>query len=114
MPKSRCRSDGSPAAMSTFRSDDERATVIKMSRGLQLLCGLLLLAGPLVAQAESDARRMDRLVGLCRSWNAAKYLHPSLWSSELDWDAAFVSAAAKVDGTGGPAAYRAVASEMLA
>ncbi|HEV8242082.1 MAG TPA: S41 family peptidase [Thermoanaerobaculia bacterium] len=63
--------------------------------------------------AKGDARRLDRIQGLCRAWNAAKYLHPGLWSSDVDWDAAFVKAATTVDGTPGNETYRAVASEML-
>jgi C-terminal processing protease CtpA/Prc len=91
-----------------------------------LACGLFLLAGPGLAQAPpagkvaapaateaSEGRRLDRLMGLCRAWNAAKYLHPTLWSSDLDWDAAFVTAATTVDGSSDTAAYRAVAAQML-
>ena len=83
-----------------------------------LVCGLVLFAGPGLAQAPpvekaSDARRLDRLMGLCRAWNTAKYLHPTLWSSDLDWDAAFVTAATTIDGASDTAAYRAAAAQML-
>src|SRR5262245_59140563 len=82
-----------------------------------LACGLFLLAGPGLTQAPpaekvsapaasatSEERRLDRLMGLCRAWNTAKYLHPALWSSDLDWDAAFVTAATTIDGTSDTAA----------
>ncbi len=80
-----------------------------------LACGLFLLAGAGLAQAPpaSETRRIDRLMGLCRAWNTAKYLHPTLWSSDLDWDAAFVTAATSIDGTSDTAAYRATAAQML-
>src|ERR1051325_65597 len=63
--------------------------------------------------AAGEARRLDRIQGLCRAWNAAKYLHPGLWSSDVDWDAAFVTAATAVDGAADRERYRAIASEML-
>lgn len=63
--------------------------------------------------AAGEARRLDRIQGLCRAWNAAKYLHPGLWSSDLDWDAAFVNAATAIDGTPDRERYRALAAEML-
>ncbi len=82
-----------------------------------LAFGLVLLAGPGLAQSpraeDSETRRADRLIGLCRAWNTAKYLHPALWNSELDWDAAFVTAATTVDGASDTAAYRAAAAQML-
>src|SRR6185436_373544 len=64
-------------------------------------------------QAAGETRRLDRIQGLCRAWNAAKYLHPGLWSSDVDWDAAFVNAATAVDGTSDRERYRAIAGEML-
>lgn len=63
--------------------------------------------------AAGEARRLDRIQGLCRAWNAAKYLHPGLWSSDVDWDAAFVTAATAADGTSDRERYRAIAAEML-
>lgn len=91
-----------------------------------LVCGLAMFAGAGLAQAPpvekvsasstseaSEARRIDRLMGLCRAWNTAKYLHPTLWSSDLDWDAAFVAAATTIDGASDTAAYRAAAAQML-
>lgn len=63
--------------------------------------------------AAGEARRLDRIQGLCRAWNAAKYLHPGLWSSDVDWDAAFATAATAVDGAADRERYRAIAAEML-
>lgn len=87
---------------------------------------VLLLAGLAWGQAPPKTRtaklakspraarlRIDRLVGLCRAWNAAKYFSPALWSGKIDWDSAFVSAASEVDGTLSKAAFWAVAAKML-
>src|SRR6185295_7297940 len=89
--------------------------ILHSKLGATLACGLFLFAGSGFAQAQPspEARRSDRLMGLCRAWNTAKYLHPTLWSSDLDWDAAFVTAATTIDGASDTAAYRAAAAQML-
>ncbi len=104
----------------------EAVRILFLKLQAPLAGGLILLATSSLAQAPpagtvtastaletSEARRTDRLSGLCRAWNAAKYLHPSLWSTELDWDAAFVTAATAVDGASDRSAYRDVAARML-
>jgi len=98
-----------------------------LNRRVSVAGALLLLAGPVWAQEPpvakvpalttlevSEARRLDRIVGLCRAWNTAKYFHPSLWNTDVDWDAAFIAAATAVDGSNDTSAYRAVAAQMLA
>ena len=94
-------------------------------RALPLACCLVLLAvvrGSAAYAAEppaaavvdaAESRHLDRLVALCQTWNTAKYLHPKLWSSDVDWDAAFVAAATAVDASSSTADYRAAAERML-
>ncbi len=80
-----------------------------------LVCLLAALAAPPLRGEESAPadRRWQRIAGLCRAWTAAEYLHPGLWQSERDWDAAFAAAAAAIDGTAPTARYREVAAAML-
>ncbi|HEX5760760.1 MAG TPA: S41 family peptidase [Thermoanaerobaculia bacterium] len=80
-----------------------------------LACLLLpCLASPLrAAEGDSAGRRSERVAGLCRAWTAAKYLHPDLWQSERDWDAAFARAAAAVGGDAPTERYREIAAAML-
>jgi C-terminal processing protease CtpA/Prc len=50
------------------------------------------------AQTSSDeARRVERLVALCKLWGAVKYFHPYLADRDIDWDAALVAALPKID-----------------
>ncbi|HEX9670628.1 MAG TPA: S41 family peptidase [Thermoanaerobaculia bacterium] len=80
-----------------------------------LACLLVVLAAPPLRGEESAPadRRWQRVAGLCRAWTAAKYLHPGLWQSAQDWDAAFAAAAAVIDGAAPTARYREVAAAML-
>jgi C-terminal processing protease CtpA/Prc len=60
--------------------------------------------------------RWERVAGLCQVWTAAELLHPTLFTSDLDWDAAFVEAATATadDPTLSTEGYRAIAAAMLA
>lgn len=61
---------------------------------------------------------VDRLVGLCRVWTAAKFLHPDLFSRRagepLDWDRAFVEAVPRTRSALSEAEYRDALTTLLA
>jgi C-terminal processing protease CtpA/Prc len=55
----------------------------------------------------------ERLAGLGRSWGAAKFFHPSLAYSVIDWDAALVKAVPLVKAARTPGEYRDAINVML-
>ena len=61
-------------------------------------CFYLLFSGATweVEEAGPNARRIDRLVALCRVWGAVKYFHPALAYRDIDWDAALVRAIPRI------------------
>lgn len=58
--------------------------------------------------------RTDRLVELARLWGRAKFIHPYLWTRDIDWDAALVSAIPKVESATTIDQYRVALQGMLA
>ena len=103
-----------------------------MKRRLGLaLVGLLLLAAartPARAQQQpvpnaqqqsaqaptAEARRVERLVALCRLWGAIKYFHPYLADRNVDWDAALVAALQKTDAAQSADDYANAVETMIA
>lgn len=91
-------------------------------RTVPLLALLVVSAGSgsLAAQPEEQAApavgevTVDRLVDLCRTWTTVKYLHPWLYSREIDWDRAFVDAVPAVRAAESSADYRQAVAGMLA
>ena len=83
---------------------------------LALVVTFGLAGAPAAADEAAPDPRWDRVAGLCRAWTAARFLHPGLWTSDVDWDAAFAAAAATTaaDPAMSRDRYRAVAAEMLA
>jgi C-terminal processing protease CtpA/Prc len=63
----------------------------------------------------SEARRVDRLVGLCKLWGAVKYFHPYLaYRHDIDWDAALVAAIPRTSAASSASDYAAAVQDMLA
>jgi C-terminal processing protease CtpA/Prc len=90
----------------------QRATRGRLRSGS--VAGLILLAvAPGAHGDDAEGHRFDRIAGLCRVWTAAKYEHPALADSNIDWDSAFATAALAVDGAAPVASYREVAAAML-
>lgn len=61
----------------------------------------------------TDSGRIERLVGLCRIWGAAKFFHPYLAYRDIDWDAALVSAIPLVDAAEGTDDYADAIAHLL-
>ena len=41
---------------------------------------------------QSQSKRIERMVGLCKLWGAIKYFHPYLaYRDDIDWDAVLVT-----------------------
>ena len=103
-----------------------RGTATRTS-GLVLLISLLPLlpTGPSLGSAEPAAeastpteadREVDRLVGLCKAWTAAKFLHPWMFSGAVGpggWDRAFVEAVPAVREARVTEEYGAAVAAML-
>src|SRR4051812_30232204 len=67
----------------------------------------------LLTAAAVPATPTERLVHLAELWGTVKFLHPYLAYRRIDWDAALVTAAARVRAAGSTDAYRAAVSSML-
>ena len=67
------------------------------------------------AQAPTaEARRVERLVALCKLWGAIKYFHPYLADRDVDWDAALVAALQKTDAARSADDYANAVEAMIA
>ena len=67
------------------------------------------------AQAPTaEARRVERLVALCKLWGAIKYFHPYLADRDVDWDAALVAALQKTDAAQSADDYANAVETMIA
>lgn len=82
---------------------------------------LLLPAGLGAGTAGADdpgPSEVDRLVGLCRAWTAARFLHPGLLSRSsdepLDWDRAFAEAVPPTRSARSAAEYREAVATLFA
>lgn len=97
-----------------FRERKHRA----WPRAALVLTVVLLLGSQAASAADSQDRAseapgVERVVRLCRTWTAAKYLHPALAYQDVDWDAAFVEAASRAWTAAGTDEFRAAAERML-
>jgi C-terminal processing protease CtpA/Prc len=75
----------------------------------RLIAVVLLFATTAVA----DEARTQRLEKLCRVWAAAKYAHPAMMTSKIDWDGALVRAIPVVRAAATPAQLAAAVDAML-
>ena len=77
---------------------------------LLLVFGLTAFGAPQAAKHE----RIERLVALCKLWNAVKYFHPYLaYRTDIDWDKALVGAVPRVNEAKSAAEYAAAVGQML-
>ncbi len=77
---------------------------------LLLLFGLTAFGAPQV----SEHQRIERLVALCKLWNAVKYFHPYLaYRADIDWDKALVEAIPRVNEAKSAGEYAAAVEQML-
>lgn len=80
-----------------------------MARRLIAVAVALLFA----LTAFADDARTQRLEKLCRVWAAAKYTHPAMMTSKIDWDGALVRAIPTVRAAATPAQLAASIDAML-
>src|SRR5215475_9882066 len=75
----------------------------------------LCLAGPWLRAAERAAPSPEtkRLVDLCNLWGTIKVVHPYIWSRDVDWDAALLTALPKVRAATNEDEYAAAVDGML-
>lgn len=57
--------------------------------------------------------RTDRLLGLARVWAKAKFFHPHLAYTDIDWDGALLAALSEVEAAASESAYREAVQRML-
>lgn len=60
-----------------------------------LFAVLTVVAAQAADSTPASAARIERLSRLCRVWGTARYLHPALTQTNIDWDAALVAAIPK-------------------
>ncbi|HEY2745910.1 MAG TPA: S41 family peptidase [Polyangia bacterium] len=63
------------------------------------------------AAGPSDETR--RLVEVCKLWGQVKFLHPYVWTHDVDWDAALVAALPKIRAAASEDEYAAAVDGML-
>lgn len=85
-----------------------------MKRLTLIAVALLLLVVTQTAVAQSADIRVERLAGLGRVWNTAKYFHPYLAERNIDWDKALIDAIPRVNSANTPGEYRDAIGGMLA
>jgi hypothetical protein len=65
-------------------------------------------------QSNAEARRIERLVALCKLWGAVKYFHPYLaYRENIDWDKALADASSKVSAARNADQYASAVQSML-
>jgi C-terminal processing protease CtpA/Prc len=77
------------------------------------MSGLLAVVALVVAAAPVD-RQAVRLAGLARAWGYVKYVHPSMATSSIDWDAALVRSIPAVENAASEEDYRRAITGLLA
>lgn len=82
---------------------------------LLIALGVSFFVPPAAARGvPGDSLEVERLVGLCMVWGAAKYFHPYLaYREDIDWDSAFVSTIPKVNAANTSEQYAAAVQTML-
>jgi C-terminal processing protease CtpA/Prc len=73
-----------------------------------------LLAAVLLAAVVPADPQISRLAGLARVWGQVKYVHPTLATSGLDWDAALLRAIPAVESASSDQEYREAIGGLLA
>ncbi len=74
----------------------------------------MLLAAVLLAAAVPAHAQISRLAGLARVWGQVKYVHPTIVTSGLDWDAALLRAIPAVESASSDQEYREALGALLA
>jgi C-terminal processing protease CtpA/Prc len=75
----------------------------------------LVVFGLLVwARASAADERIDRLARLARLWGEVRYLHPWIYTKDIDWDAALIATIPVASRASAPAEERAALQSMLA
>jgi hypothetical protein len=74
----------------------------------------LLAAVALVVAASPVDQRAVRLAGLARAWGYVKYVHPSMATSSIDWDAALLRSIPAVESAASKDEYRKAIAGLLA
>ena len=79
-----------------------------------LVAVLVIIAGLCsTAFAQKPGARVERLAGLARVWNMAKYFHPALAERDIDWDKALVEAIPRVNASRNTTEYSKAIDAML-
>lgn len=73
-----------------------------------------LAAAVAFAGAARADTRVDRLAKLGQLWGTVKYVHPYVWTHDVDWDGAVVRAIPKVSAAKTAAEYRAALVDLIA
>lgn len=61
-----------------------------------------------------EARRIDRLIALCKLWGTVKYFHPAIaYRSDIDWDAALIKTIPQVSAAKNSGEYGTAVQSML-
>jgi C-terminal processing protease CtpA/Prc len=81
-----------------------------MKRVLVVLLMVAGLSSPVLAQKDA---RVERLAGLAKVWNMAKYFHPALAERDIDWDKALIEAIPRVNAAKNGADYSKAIDAML-
>ena len=61
-----------------------------------VLVFLLILVFAQNTFAQTEQKRIERLVGLAKVWGTVKYFHPYLAYRKIDWDKALIGTIPKV------------------
>jgi C-terminal processing protease CtpA/Prc len=91
-----------------------RNAVIKSIILALIIVSLLCVSTPAPAQQSTptEAKQVERLVGLCKVWGLVKFTHPYLAYRNIDWDGALAQTIPKVESARSSEEYRQ-AIEML-
>jgi hypothetical protein len=84
-----------------------------LSRALAVAFCCLALGAPAAEPASANEPAVPNLSDLCKVWGMARYLHPSLAQTNIDWDSALITALPKVRAAQDEAEFADALQSML-